>query len=57
MFYFIGSFYDKYKYVFRYNYSSDEKFALIEIIGMIKGLQVLMARMETVFTDSIRNRF
>lgn len=38
----------------RYNYSSDEKYALIEVIAMIKGLQVLMARMETVFTDAIR---
>ena len=27
---------------------------MIEIIAMIKGLQVLMARMETVFTDAIR---
>ena len=25
---------------YRYNYSSEEKFALIEIIAMIKGLQV-----------------
>jgi cytoplasmic FMR1 interacting protein len=32
----------------------EEKFALIEIIAMIKGLQVLMARMETVFADAIR---
>ena len=38
----------------RYNYTSQEQFALIEIIAMIKGLQVLMARMETVFTDAIR---
>lgn len=38
----------------RYNYTEEEKFALIEVIAMIKGLQVLMARMETVFTDAIR---
>lgn len=38
----------------RYNYTEEEKFALIEIIAMIKGLQVLMARMETVFADAIR---
>ena len=38
----------------RYNYSDEEKFALIEVIAMIKGLQVLMARMENVFLDSIR---
>lgn len=38
----------------RYNYSDEEKFALIEVIAMIKGLQVLMSRMESVFLDSIR---
>merc|ERR1719266_3224923 len=45
---------EEYERATRYNYSSEEKFALIEVIAMIKGLQVLMARMETVFTDSIR---
>ena len=45
---------EEYERATRYNYSSDEKFALIEVTAMIKGLQVLMARMETVFTDSIR---
>ena len=40
----------------RYNYTEEEKFALIEIIAMIKGLQVLMARMETVFADAIRRK-
>lgn len=38
----------------RYNYSSNEKFALIEVIAMIKGLQLLMSRMESVFMDAIR---
>ena len=38
----------------RYNYTDEEKFVLIEVIAMIKGLQVLMARMETVFADAIR---
>ena len=37
----------------RYNYSSEEKFALIEVIAMIKGLQVLMNRMESVFYEAI----
>jgi cytoplasmic FMR1 interacting protein len=46
---------EEYERATRYNYSSEEKFALIEVIAMIKGLQVLMARMETVFTDSIRH--
>ena len=38
----------------RYNYSSSEKFAMIEVIAMIKGLQLLMLRMESVFMDAIR---
>ena len=45
---------EEYERATRYNYSSAEKCALIEVIAMIKGLQVLMARMETVFTDAIR---
>ncbi|XP_071452530.1 cytoplasmic FMR1-interacting protein isoform X2 [Hetaerina americana] len=45
---------EEYERATRYNYTSEEKFALIEVIAMIKGLQVLMARMETVFTDAIR---
>lgn len=45
---------EEYERATRYNYSEEEKFALIEVIAMIKGLQVLMARMETVFTDAIR---
>ena len=31
---------EEYERATRYNYSSDEKFALIEIIAMVKGLQV-----------------
>ncbi|KAF2356380.1 Protein of unknown function DUF1394 [Trinorchestia longiramus] len=45
---------EEYERATRYNYSQDEKFGLIEVIAMIKGLQVLMARMEIVFLDSIR---
>lgn len=45
---------EEYERATRYNYSSDEKFALIEVLGMIKGLQVLMLRMEAVFMDAIR---
>lgn len=45
---------EEYERATRYNYSDEEKFGLIEVIAMIKGLQVLMSRMETVFTDSIR---
>ncbi|XP_067662939.1 cytoplasmic FMR1-interacting protein-like [Haliotis asinina] len=45
---------EEYERSTRYNYSKDEKFALIEVIAMIKGLQLLMARMESVFMDAIR---
>ena len=38
----------------RYNYKHDEKLALVEVIAMIKGLQLLMSRMESVFIDAIR---
>ena len=44
---------EEYERVTRYNYNEDEKAALIEMIAMVKGLQVLMHRMETVFTDAI----
>ena len=45
---------EEYERATRYNYSDDEKSALIELISMIKGLQVLMNRMETVFVDAIK---
>ncbi|XP_065556681.1 cytoplasmic FMR1-interacting protein-like isoform X2 [Artemia franciscana] len=45
---------EEYERATRHNYSDEEKYALIEIISMIKSLQVLMARMETVFNDAIR---
>ena len=32
---------EEYERATRYNYSSEEKFALVEIIGMIKGPPVL----------------
>ena len=38
----------------RYNYTSEEKFALVEVIGMIKGLSLLMHRMEQHFSSGIR---
>ncbi|KOB71325.1 putative specifically Rac-associated protein [Operophtera brumata] len=46
---------EEYERATRYNYTSEEKFAMIEVIAMIKGLQVLMARMETVFADAARS--
>ena len=45
---------EEYERATRYNYNDDEKYALIELTAMVKGLQVLMNRMETVFTDAIR---
>ena len=38
----------------RYNYSREEKYSLVEIIGMIKGLSLLMHRMEQHFAAGIR---
>ncbi|KAK2176605.1 hypothetical protein NP493_652g01000 [Ridgeia piscesae] len=46
---------EEYERSTRYNYSSAEKFGLIEVIAMIKGLQNLMLRMESVLMDAIRN--
>jgi len=45
---------EEYERATRYNYSSSEKFALVEVISMIKGLQEQMANMDKVLTDSIR---
>ncbi|TRY88802.1 hypothetical protein DNTS_015017 [Danionella cerebrum] len=46
---------EEYERATRYNYTSEEKFALVEVIAMIKGLQVLMGRMESVFNQAIRH--
>ncbi|KAK1327905.1 hypothetical protein QTO34_012814 [Cnephaeus nilssonii] len=46
---------EEYERATRYNYTSEEKFALVEVIAMIKGLQVLMGRMESVFNHAIRH--
>lgn len=45
---------EEYERATRYNYNDEEKSALIELISMVKGLQVLMNRMETVFIDAIK---
>lgn len=45
---------EEYERATRYNYNDDEKSALIELVAMIKNLQVLMNRMETVFYDAIK---
>ncbi|XP_008015485.1 cytoplasmic FMR1-interacting protein 1 isoform X1 [Chlorocebus sabaeus] len=46
---------EEYERATRYNYTSEEKFALVEVIAMIKGLQVLMGRMESVFNHAVRH--
>uniref|UniRef100_A0A7N6B8H5 Cytoplasmic FMR1-interacting protein n=1 Tax=Anabas testudineus TaxID=64144 RepID=A0A7N6B8H5_ANATE len=46
---------EEYERATRYNYTSEEKFALVEVMAMIKGLQVLMGRMESVFNHAIRH--
>ena len=45
---------EDYEKAIRYNYSSDEKYAFVEVIGMIKGLALLMQRMEKHFSQAIR---
>ena len=45
---------EAYERATRYNYSSEEKYALVEVIGMIKGLSLLMHRMERHFSVGIR---
>ncbi|TMS38737.1 hypothetical protein L596_005392 [Steinernema carpocapsae] len=45
---------EEYERATRYNYSSAEKAALIEVISMIKGLHKLLKRMEADFTQAIR---
>jgi len=44
-----------YERVVRYNYKSEEKFALIEFIGMIKGLSSVMLRHDGLLSPIIRN--
>jgi len=43
-----------YERVIRYNYKLEEKFALIEFIGMIKGLSGLMLREDSLLSPIIR---
>lgn len=45
---------ENYEKATRYNYTNEEKAALIEIISMIKGLQALMVKLETHFLDAVR---
>ncbi|OQV18248.1 Cytoplasmic FMR1-interacting protein [Hypsibius exemplaris] len=45
---------EEYERATKYNYSMDEKFALVEVISMIKSLQLLMGKMDVVFSEAIR---
>jgi cytoplasmic FMR1 interacting protein len=45
---------EDYEKASRYNYNSEEKYALVEVIAMIKGLALLMQRMEKHFSQAIR---
>eukprot|EP00794_Sanderia_malayensis_P007099 gene7099-7902_t len=37
----------------RYNYNTDEKFAMVQVIGMIKGLYGVMMRLEHIFAEAV----
>ncbi|CAJ0931257.1 unnamed protein product, partial [Mesorhabditis belari] len=45
---------EDYERATRYNYSVEEKSAIIQVIGMIKGLQALLSRLEPTFSQAIR---
>ncbi|PAA91196.1 hypothetical protein BOX15_Mlig033928g1, partial [Macrostomum lignano] len=38
----------------QYNYSREERFALVEVIAMIKSVQAILLRMETILMDSVK---
>ena len=44
---------EEYERATRYNYSSQEKFAMVEILSLIKGLQLQMSRMSETFHEAI----
>ncbi|XP_070541598.1 cytoplasmic FMR1-interacting protein 2-like [Ptychodera flava] len=46
---------EEYERATRYNYTSEEKFALVEVLAMIKGLQRLMFSMENILTKAIHS--
>jgi len=43
---------EEYERATKYNYKSEEKGALVEVISLIKGLQTLKLRLENVFKNS-----
>jgi hypothetical protein len=44
---------EEYERATRYNYSSQEKFAMVEILSLIKGLQLQMNRLTETFHEAI----
>ena len=46
---------EEYERATKYNYNSQEKVAIIEVISMIKGLQTLMYRLENAFKEAINH--
>ncbi|CAF2046241.1 unnamed protein product [Rotaria magnacalcarata] len=44
---------EEYERATRYNYSSQEKFAMVEILSLIKGLQLQMNRLNETFYEAI----
>ncbi|KAL3312817.1 Cytoplasmic FMR1-interacting protein 2, partial [Cichlidogyrus casuarinus] len=45
---------ENYEKATRYNYSSDERFALLEVVAMIKSMQSHLLKLETTYSESIR---
>lgn len=46
---------EDYERATKHNYSAQEKYAIVEVISMIKGLQTIMLRMESTFRDAIQH--
>lgn len=44
---------EEYERATRYNYTSEEKYAFVEVISIIKSTAALMKRMEVVFCDGV----
>ncbi|KAG5449213.1 Cytoplasmic FMR1-interacting protein [Clonorchis sinensis] len=45
---------ESYEKATKYNYSSDERFAMVEVISMIKSVQAQLLRLETYYSEAIR---
>ncbi|OON15300.1 cytoplasmic Fragile-X interacting family protein [Opisthorchis viverrini] len=45
---------ESYEKATKYNYNSDERFAMVEVISMIKSVQAQLLRLETYYSEAIR---